>query len=730
MDASRGTSGKKKHGGTPGLTPAAWAAALACVAGAAAAQDSSAPTAAQLPTVTVTQERESIDAAPPARAGGQVATGARMGILGNASVMDTPFSVTSYTAEAIANEQARSVADVVAMDPSVRMSSARSNINEDIAIRGFTVPTGDFALNGMFGLAPYWRAPLEAVERVEVLKGPSAALFGMAPGGSTGGVVNLVPKRAGAEPLTRLTAGVMSGSVAGAHLDVARRFGPDNALGARLNVMHRQGDTPIDAQSTRESLASLGLDLRTGKLRASVDLLWQQQRIDNVVRQFQFAPGLAAIPQAPRGTLAYPGYGWSDGHDGSALFKAEYDVSDAVTAYAGWGQRKQNWGAIAGNPVLMNTAGDYSYFGGWQRQGVDSRSAEAGLRASFKTGAVAHSAVLGYTRLAQSQTLGFYTGYAPGMANIYTGQLAPTPSTAGINNPLRPYQDSTLTSLALADTMGLLDDRLLVTLGLRHQKVEGQSYNFMTGLPSGPYYDKTATTPLAGVVFKLQPNLSLYASYVEGLSRGDTAPVSAAIANPGEVLAPYRSRQKEVGMKYEQGGLLATLALFELTRPSAGLAGNVFAANGLQRHRGVEAAMAGEVARGLRLLGGATLIDAVVSRSSTPGLQGKDAMGVPKLQANLGAEWDAGFVPGLTLTGRVIHTAKTHADAANTLQTAAWSRMDAGARYATRIGGKPVTFRLNVENLFNKNYWGISSYGGYLYVGTPRTVSLSAAVDF
>lgn len=121
---------------------------------------------ATLPAVTVSGEREAIDEAPAALPGGQVGSGARMGILGNTPVIDTPFSVTSYTSQAIENEQARAVSDILANDPSVRMGSARSNINEDITIRGFNVPTGDFALNGMFGLSPYWRAPLEAVERV------------------------------------------------------------------------------------------------------------------------------------------------------------------------------------------------------------------------------------------------------------------------------------------------------------------------------------------------------------------------------------------------------------------------------------------------------------------------------------------------------------------------------------------------------------------------------------
>lgn len=717
---------------------AAFAASAAWYAGAALAQtmdarpanEPAAAATATLPLVTATEQSDSIDAPPPAIRGGQVGRGARMGILGNASVMETPFSVTSYTAQTIENDQARSVADVLSADPSVRMGSARSNINEDITIRGFSVPSSDFALNGVFGVTPYWRAPLEAVERVEIIKGPSASLFGMTPGGSVGGVVNLVPKRAESEPITRFTGSASSDSVFGGHVDIGRRFGPDGAFGVRINAMQREGDTAIKGQSTRESLGAVALDYRGRALRASLDLLAQKERIDNVVRQFQAGPTLAAVPRAPDNRYPYPGLGWSDGRNGSAVLKAAYDLSDNLTAYASYGQRKLNWGAVASNPVIMDTAGNYSFFGGWQRMSVESKSLDAGLRGRFSTGPVKHEVALNFSRLEQEQTLGFYTGYPGGSSNLYAGLLFPTPSTAGISNPLRPYLDTKLTSLALADTLSFMDDRLRVTLGLRRQQVAGQDYDFSTGQASGAYYDESATTPVAGVVYKLQPHISLYASYIEGLSRGEVAPISAAISNPGAVMPPYKSKQKEIGVKFDlDGGMVAAVSLFELTKPSAGLSGSTFGVFGEQRNRGVEATLAGELARGVRVLGGVTYMDGVITKAATSALEGKKAIGVPDWQLNLGAEWDMPFLPGLTLTGRMIHTGKTAVDPANTLHIPGWNRFDAGARYATRLGGKPVTFRMNVENLFDKDYWGTST-AGYLFVGSPRTVSLSASIDF
>jgi len=680
-----------------------------------------------LPAVKVTQARNALDAAPPAAPGGQVASGARMGLLGNASVLETPFSVTSYTAQQIENTQAHSVADVLAADPSVRMATARSNINEDLTIRGFQVSSSDFALNGLFGLTPLWRAPLDMLERVEVIKGPSAALYGMSPGGSIGGVVNLVPKRAGDAPLARVTLSHQDDAVQGVHADLGQRFGPGGMFGARVNLMHREGDTTLDAQWTRQHLGSLGLDMRHQGFRAALDLLWSREHIDNVVRQFSAGPGLTAIPHAPENKTTYPGYGWTDGRDGTALVKLEYDLSAKWTLNAGYGRHKANWGALAANPVLLNTAGDYSYFGGWQKNHRDDTSWEAGVRGAFNTGAVSHQLAAGVTRFEREGLIGFYTGFPGGSSNLYNRQIQPPPSIAGIDNPMTPWQDVVLHSIALADTLGFLDERILLSLGARRQTIKTGDYPLGGG--AGVHAERNKTTPFVGVVYKLHSNLSLYASYVEGLSRGETAPVNAAIRNPGEQMPPYVSKQKELGLKFGNDALMGAFSVFELTRPSAGISGDVFGIFGQQRNLGVDATFAGEPARGVRLLGGMTWTDGILNQSPAPSLRGNRAIGVARRQANLGSEWDVPFAPGLTLTARWLYTGNMAVNAANTLNIPHWQRWDVGARYVTRLRERDISVRLNMENLTDQNYWGTSATG-YLFIGSPRTLNLSVAVDF
>ena len=192
------------------------------------------------------------------------------------------------------------------------------------------------------------------------------------------------------------------------------------------------------------------------------------------------------------------------------------------------------------------------------------------------------------------------------------------------------------------------------------------------------------------------------------------------------------SKQKEVGVKYDGGGFGGSLNAFQTTKPSAFVANHTFAEAGEQRNRGLELSLFGEPARGTRLLGGLTVLEARQTKTENGTNDGKEVIGVPRRQVNIGGEWDVPELRGLTLTGRALHTSTQYADAANTLTLPAWSRYDIGARYVTRIGAQALTLRLRVDNLTNRSYW--ASAGGYpganyLVLGAPRTFVLSATVD-
>src|SRR5690606_26791113 len=135
----------------------------------------------------------------------------------------------------IQNQQARTLADVLQNDPSVRFTTNSGHMLEHFKIRGLAVNGPSAMLNGLYGIAPTGHIPTEFLERVEVLRGPSALLSGMSPDENIGGTVNLVTKRATAEPITTFTTSYSSDSYFQGHVDVGRRFGEEQRLGIRFN---------------------------------------------------------------------------------------------------------------------------------------------------------------------------------------------------------------------------------------------------------------------------------------------------------------------------------------------------------------------------------------------------------------------------------------------------------------------------------------------------------------
>lgn len=701
-----------------------------------------------LPAVTV---RASADASArglsPAYPGGQVARGGRAGILGTRDPLSTPFSVTSYTNELIQDRQAKSVGEVLQNDAGVRTARGFGNFQESYFIRGFILNSDDVAYNGLYSLLPRQYIATELFERVEVLRGASAFLTGANPGGGgIGGAINLLPKRAPNEPLTRLTAGFASGAQAQLAADVARRFGPDKSTGVRFNAALRDGGTAVDSEDARLGLVAVGLDWRSRDVRLSGDLGWQDNKLKRTRTNVSLV-GVSAVPNAPGSdsNWAQP-WSYSNERDLFGTFRAEWDLTGSVTAWAAYGLRRSDEANSLANLDVSDAAtgaATTSRFDNTREDKVDT--GEFGLRGKLRTGSVGHEWVVAAASFRLEKKNAFAWDFFNTLAtNLYTPTDWPLPPFgpgAFVGNDLAAPAltgRTRLTSVAVGDTLSMLDDSLLVMLGARHQKLQVADFAYTTGVQTG-VYDESRTSPALGVVFKASKQLSFYGNYVEGLTQGETAPTFVPAPgtppmNAGQALAPYVSKQTELGLKFDLGRLGGDVALFSTHKPRSLInAANVFTSEGEDRHQGLELNVFGQALPSLRLLGGATWLDAKQKSTGPAGTDGKRVIGVPKFQANLGAEWDLPFVDGLALDARVVHTGSSRADAGNTLEVPGWTRLDAGARYLADVRGSLVTVRLRVDNLTDRAYW--SSVGGfpgagYLVLGAPRTFSLSASVDF
>lgn len=708
------------------------ACGVAAVSIASAASAAEAP--AQVDEVVVTGSQVAL---PTPYAGGQVARGARVGLLGALEALDTPYAVTAYTQELVQAQQARSVGDVLQNDPAVRVAKGFGNFQELYVIRGFPVYSDDMTYNGVYGILPRQFVAAELLERVEVFHGASAFLNGAAPGGSgVGGAFNLVPKRAPAEPLTRVTAGVETGGQLYGAADVARRFGADQAFGVRANVARRDGEGAIEDQDRELTVLALGLDYRGERARFAADVGFQDHRIE--APRPSVTPA-GAVPEAPDASrnFAQP-WTYTDERQLFGVVRGEFDVSDAVTAWAAVGGRRGKERNVLANPTAQPSGVTSAYrFDNARKDRI--LSADAGIRAEVQTGDVGHRLVASASAVRLKSLNAYAFSSFAGFAGDLYDPTAVTPPAAdffvgGVLSDPNVTERTTNTSFAVADMISLLDDRLLVTIGARWQEIETKAYDYNSGARTSRY-KADAVTPALAVVWKANESVSLYANYSEALTPGQIAPAVSGgvpVTNAGEVLSPFRAEQVEAGVKVDMGRFGGTLSVFSIDLPSAFVENGVFGKNGEQRNLGVELSAFGEPVEGFRVLGGATLLNAELRRTAGGLLDGKDAIGVPDFQANLNLEWDVPAVAGLTVEGRIVHTGSQAVNAANTVSLESFTRLDLGARYTFEAAGKAVTLRARVENLADSDDWvSVGGFPGanYLVLGAPRTVLVSASVD-
>ncbi|MBL4297131.1 TonB-dependent siderophore receptor [Vibrio fluvialis] len=665
--------------------------------------------------------------------GGQVARSGRAGILGNQDFMDTPFSSSNYTSKLIEDQQAKSVGDVLKNDPTVRQAVGYGNFQELYMMRGFPVYSDDMTLNGVYGILPRQYVAAEMLERVEVFRGANSFVNGAAPGGSAiGGSINLVPKRAGSEPLTRVTLGTQSGGQAYGAMDVARRFGDNQENGVRVNVVARNGDDAVDDQETQLGVLSLGFDHQGENFRMSADLGYQDHHID--APRPSVTPG-SAIPSLPSSDANYAqDWTYTDEKQLFGVVRGEYDFSSQTTGWIAGGMRRGKEHNLLANPTADADGNLTAYL--FENVREDTvMSGDTGVRHEFSTGSVGHTVVVSGSVYQSRSKNAYVMSSSTDVGSLYDydslDQFAGLYYGGSLSDP-KETERVTYSSAALADTLSLFDDQVKVMLGARLQRVETKSFDYSTGEKTGDY-SKTALTPSVGVVYQPTLDISLYANYSEALLPGETAPADSS--NPtGEVLKPNRSEQYEVGAKYDNGSYGAVVSLFQISKPSYMYdSNNYYTDNGEQRNRGIELSAFGEPIESVKVLGGVTLIDAEIVKNADATTEGKQAIGVPKVQANVNIEWATPFVEGLTLEGRTLYTDSQYASADNSLELPSWTRFDLGARYGMKLGDNALTLRARVDNVTDKSYW--ASAGGYpgsnyLVQGAPRTFVLSASYDF
>ena len=651
------------------------------------------------------------------------------GVLGERTIMETPFSVSSYSENLFKNTNTRSIGDVLTRDPSIVLGVGRSHWRDQVSIRGLTLHPSSVLYDGVAGLvhSDGYRNPWN-LERIDLLRGSTVFNGGAAIQGSAGGAISLVPKRPTVDDLNEIMVGYEENGSPMYGVDFSRRFGDGKQFGVRFSGFMQPDGGNIDRFSkTTENYAMFLQWQPHDRLTLGYEFNRFQDRSDGYRDELALGAGVTDIPDAPDNATNYA-QPWSfvqeHGQRHYASLEYEFEEHWKLTARGGFNEGDDGNGYYSVFGTVTDDAGTFllqNPFRAWFDQ-RDSYGALVRMDGEFVNENATHRVSAGWNYAKEEREARFASGTtSPIISNIYDPVYVDEVG-IGASGPVT-HQDTELNSYMGTYELLLMDERLSLLGGARHVNIE---YSF----GSSTDYDDSALSPFGAVSFKPTKHSTIYFSYSESLERGPNAPGTAVNAN--EALEPITSKQFELGGKYDLGGAIASAAVFQSERPLAGLnAGNVFEELGDQRFRGVEFRLEGEVIRGVRLIGGFTYLDAEIDNPTDDTIDGNTPVGVPEWVVSLYGEADVPAVQGLTLNGGFRYEGERYADnqnSANRLVDDSY-KFDVGLQYRSQVGGVPLTTRLFVDNVTDERYWGVADWGG-LILSAPRRVGMTMTVNF
>ncbi|EOH6331460.1 TonB-dependent receptor [Citrobacter koseri] len=665
-----------------------------------------------------------------------------VGPLGNKAWVDTPYSTTTVTKEMIENQQAQSVSELLKYSPSTQMQ-ARGGMDvgrpQSRGMQGSVVANS--RLDGL-NIVSTTAFPVEMLERLDVLNSLTGALYGPA---SPAGQFNFVAKRPTEETLRKVTLGYQSRSAFTGHVDLGGHIDDDNRFGYRVNVLNQEGEGNLDDSTLRRKLLSVALDWN---IQLGTQLQLDASHYEFIQKgypgSFSYGPNIK-LPSAPDPkdkNLALSTAGNDLTTDTVSTRLIHYLNDDwSVTAGVGWQQADRAMRNVSSK--IINNQGDIS------RSLKDSTAAgrfrvlsnTATLNGHVDTGSVGHDIALSTTGYVWSLYSAKGTGpsYSWDTTNMYHPSEMYEKGDGKIITGGDRYKSSVNTqqSITLGDTV-TFTPKWSAMFYLSQSWIQSQNYN-KSGHKIGQI-DENGLSPNAALMYKITPNVMAYVSYAESLEQGGTAPTNSDVKNAGQTLDPYRSKQYEMGLKADVSGMNLGAALFRLERPFAYVdpGDNVYKEQGNQVNNGLELTASGNVWQGLNIYSGVTLLDPKLKDTVSDTTSDKRVVGVPKVQANVLAEYSLPSMPEWVYSANVHYTGKRAANDTNTAWASSYTTWDLGTRYTTKISNVPTTFRVVVNNVFDKHYWasifpsGTDGDNGSpsAFIGSGREVRASVTFDF
>ncbi|WP_332362846.1 MULTISPECIES: TonB-dependent siderophore receptor [Asaia] len=647
-----------------------------------------------------------------------------LGILGTRSELDTPFSIASASAAQIQKLQAADINDVFRYEPGIQENSNGGSTasGSSFRVRGLNLDwTNGYKIDGL--AIPYWYIdiPLANIDRLQLVKGASAFMYGF---GSPGGVLDYQLKAPVEDRQIAAEAGYRSDAVFRQMLDIGGSLDHAHRVETRFSFGSEVGD-----QYNQSFVRNLSLSFTT-RVRLSDSLHWHfdsfymntlQKGMVNGVAVSNTLTSLETISgRAPFGAAN----SWKTNDLKRFSTGFDWDIAQDWRASVVYGYTHLDERFPSNQVTFTSPTGDYYNQSFQQTRVLTYHQVNAGLNGHFMTGPLRHDVSFGLTWLRQlfDADAASGTGTVKEYGNIHVNRPGLTNATA-YDPKLYRYVDYMQLAPYWTDTISW--HRWSLMAGGRYTDYHENDYQPSSSVSAA--HRNNPVTPIVSLSYKPNAGVNLYFSYVESMQSGGQA--GTTNVNYMQVFGPIRSQEYELGLKLQRKRWSGTLAVYRLDTGAAYTnAQNYYVQDGLSRYQGVEASAGWQVTRDLTIGGSLTYLDARYVKAAA-GYKGHRLEAVAPFQAAFSADYATPFIRNFVFSAGFNYVSSSWLDAANTFRLPSYIVGNVGASYWTHLGRHKLTLRAGAQNIGNVQYW-VSRGNRGLFPGAPRTATLSARLDF
>lgn len=654
----------------------------------------------------------------------------------NTPLVEIPQSVSVITRAQMEAQGAQSVTEALRYVPGVKVETYGLDPKgyDWLFIRGFNGQSTSDYLNGLrqqtndyalFRSEPY------ALERVDVLRGPSSTLFGQ---GDAGGVINRVSKKPTADQINEVQL------LAGSHERHQGQFDVGGALDEqkqflyRVVGLYREANTQVEYDD--------GHELEDDRQYIAPSFTWAPDEDTSLTLLTDFLRdrngGSLFVYSKPNGhttntLLGDHSFNHFDQDQYSLGYEFRHRFNDTLEFRQNlrYGQVDLTFNNLL--PALITNTGTVVRTADRRQQHMDTFAVDNQLQWDFNTGSIRHILLTGIDYSWQDADVTFYRNLPQGFGgqtpplnanNPVYGQPIPTPGPG--NSLTQADYNQTIEQLgAYIQDQIYFDDHWLLTLGGRHDRVRNDFDNNIAGGRSTNQKDD-AFTGRVGLTYLTDFGLAPYVSYAESF-----AP-NTGVSSQGSTFEPSEAKQWEVGVKYQpHDDLLLTLAAYDLTktniltaeRNSIGGTTGFNVAEGEQRSRGIEAEARLKLDEHWDILGSYTYTKAQITRSNDNN-QGNRPANVPEHMTSAWVNYNFtdGSLRGLTLGAGARYVGSMYGTNANDFGADSYTLFDASASYQLT---RNVTLAVYAQNLLNEKYTATCDSATSCYLGLERNLMTS-----